>query len=84
MNMGVAIGTVQRIEAGDPGVSLGNIAMAFLALNCLPKLEQVLAPSGDEIGATMDMVLMPQRVRSAKRPKNATVSPISEVEVISF
>ena len=84
MNMGVSIGTVQRIEAGDPGVSLGNIAMAFLALNCLPKLEQVLAPSGDEIGATMDRVLMPQRVHSAKRPKLAEVSPNKASEVISF
>ena len=85
MNMGVSIGTVQRIEAGDPGVSLGNIAMAFLALNCLSKLENVLAPSDDEIGATMDRVLLPQRVRSSKRcPVNFYRPPSSESGVIAF
>ena len=84
MNMGVSIGTVQRIEAGDPGVSLGNIAMAFLVLNCLAKLQNVLSPSDDEIGATMDMVFMPQRVRSARVPKGTTVPASNEPEVISF
>lgn len=84
MNMGVSIGTVQRIETGDLGVSLGNIAMAFLVLDCLPKLEHVLTPTEDEIGATMDMVLMPQRVRSARRSKKTTISATAESEVISF
>lgn len=85
MNMGVSIGTVQRIEAGDPGVSLGNIAMAFLVLNCLSKLEHVLAPSDDEIGATMDRVLLPQRVRSSKRrPVDSCRPPSSEPDVIAF
>lgn len=84
MNMGVSIGTVQRIEAGDPGVSFGNIAMAFLVLNCLAKLQNILSPSDDEIGATMDMVLMPQRVRSARVPKTGKVSTSSETKVISF
>ena len=85
MNMGVSIGTVQRIEAGDTGVSLGNIAVAFLALNCLSKLENVLAPSADEIGATMDRVHLPQRVRSRKRPVDVKQTPNSdESGVISF
>ena len=84
MNMGVSIGTVQRIEAGDPGVSLGNIAMAFLALNCLTKLENVLTPSDDEIGTTMDRVNMPKRVRSVRRPEKTKISTHDESEVISF
>lgn len=84
MNMGVSIGTVQRIEAGDPGVSFGNIAMAFLALNCLAKLQNMLSPSDDEIGATMDIVLMPQRVRSARIPEKTKLPTGSDSDVISF
>lgn len=29
--MGVSVGSVQRMESGDPSVSLGTIASAFLA-----------------------------------------------------
>lgn len=84
MNMGVSIGTVQRIEAGDPGVSFGNIAMAFLVLNNLTKLESVLTPSIDEIGATMDRAFLPQRVRSSRLPKTANVATTEDSEVIAF
>ncbi|MCY3883959.1 MAG: helix-turn-helix transcriptional regulator [Gammaproteobacteria bacterium] len=69
MKMGVSLGTVQRIERGDPGVAIGNIAMAFLCINCLEKLESVLDPSLDEIGAVMDAVYLPKRARSTI-PKN--------------
>ena len=84
MNMGVSIGTVQRIEAGDPGVSFGNIAMAFLVLNSHAKLQNVLSPSDDEIGATMDMVLMPQRVRSARVSEKTMLPTGGDSDVISF
>ena len=84
MNMGVSIGTVQRIEAGDPGVSLGNIALAFLVLNCLSKLENVFSPSDDEIGSAMDRVYLPQRVRSARFPEKAELPTNNESDVISF
>ena len=84
MNMGVSIGTVQRIEAGDPGVSLGNIAMAFLVLNCLVKLQNVLTPTTDEIGATMDRINLPKRVRSTYRSPKGDASSTNELDVISF
>ena len=64
MVMGVSLGTVQRIERGDPGVAIGNIAMAFLCLNCLDKLANVLDPTVDEIGAAADSLRLPKRVRS--------------------
>ncbi|MCY3858522.1 MAG: helix-turn-helix transcriptional regulator [Gammaproteobacteria bacterium] len=62
--MGVSLGTVQRIERGDPGVAIGNIAMAFLCLNSLDKFERVLEPTTDEIGVAADSLRLPQRVRS--------------------
>lgn len=63
--MGVSIGTVQRIERGDPGVAIGSIAMEFLCLNSLDKLASVLDPSVDELGAAADSLRLPKRVRSA-------------------
>lgn len=83
MVMGVSLGTVQRIERGDPGVAIGNIAMAFLCLNCLDKLANVLDPTADEIGAAADSLRLPKRVRSTsiKRKSNdrdpSTSGPIA-------
>lgn len=81
--MGVSLGTVQRIERGDPGVAIGNIAMAFLCLNCLDKLANVLDPTADEVGAAADSLRLPKRVRSTsvKRQRSnrdtATADPIA-------
>ncbi len=36
--------TVQRLEAGDPTVSLGILASAFFMLGFTPRLETLLAP----------------------------------------
>lgn len=82
--MGVSLGTVQRMERGDPGVAIGNIAMAFLCINCLEKLESVLDPSLDEIGAAMDSVYLPKRARSTTRKNQNTDSNESQTNAISF
>lgn len=76
--MGVSIGTVQRIERGEPGVAIGAIAMQFLCLRSLDKLEHVLDPTADEIGNIEDLFRLPKRVRSRhlqhSRPKREVVS----------
>lgn len=76
--MGVSLGTVQRIERGDPGVAIGNIAMAFLCLNSLDKLANVLEPTMDEIGIAADSFRLPQRVRSRE------IKPREENDDVSF
>lgn len=82
--MGISVGTLQRIERGDPGVAIGNIAMAFLCMNCLDKLANVLDPTADELGAVADSLRLPQRVK-ASRFKQKTVSRESSgAEPISF
>jgi len=84
MKMGVSLSTVQRVERGDPGVAIGNIAMAFLCINCLEKLESVLDPSIDEIGTVMDAVYLPKRARSTIRKNQSAESSESQDGVISF
>ncbi len=66
--MGVSVGTVQRVENGDPGVGVGVLAMAFLCLGDLENLSRAMDPSADVVGAAADMHRLPQRVRSRRVP----------------
>ena len=71
--MGVSIGTVRRIEAGDPGISIGNLAMALLCLGCLDNIESLLVDSNDEIGLFVDRQNLPQRIRQKKKPDDLSL-----------
>ncbi|MCY4128897.1 MAG: helix-turn-helix transcriptional regulator [Gammaproteobacteria bacterium] len=82
--MGVSIGTVQRIERGDPGVAIGSIAMEFLCLNSLDKLASVLDPSVDELGAAADSLRLPKRVRSMTTDSERRRRSASSSEPIAF
>ena len=61
--MGVSIGTLRALEAGTPGVSMGNLAMALLALGNLSRLDDLADVRQDEIGLLMDVSALPKRVR---------------------
>lgn len=82
--MGVSVGTVQRIEGGDPGVAIGNIAMAFLCLNCLDKLANVMDPTLDEIGTAAESLRLPQRVRSRPIKRDLTNRESSNQDPIAY
>lgn len=71
--MGVSIGTIQRIEAGEPGISIGNIAMALLCLGCLDNIKLLIKDSDDDIGLFVDRQHLPQRVREKKKPDDLTL-----------
>ena len=80
--MQVSIGTVQRLEHGDIGVSIGNVAMAFMCLTSLDKLASVLDPTVDEIANAADSLRLPQRVRT-KIKKNRVVDQ-EPLKALSF
>lgn len=61
--MGVSVSTVRSLEAGNPGVSIGNVAMALLALGNLPLLDDLTDAARDDIGLFEDMNALPERVR---------------------
>ena len=63
VRMGVSIGTLRALEAGAPGVSMGNLAMALLALGNLSKLDDLADVRQDDIGLLMDVGALPKRVR---------------------
>lgn len=55
--------TLQRVEAGDPAVSIGIYAAVMHALGLLEGLGRLADPSTDSVGQAMADQLLPQRVR---------------------
>ena len=66
LKAGVSIGTVQRTEAGNPGIAIGTIVMFFHLFGCQSQLERALDPSKDELGLAADFFHLPKRIRSAR------------------
>jgi transcriptional regulator with XRE-family HTH domain len=78
--MGVSVGSVQRLERGEPGVSIGTLAMAFLALGSLHRFQEVLDPASDDIGMLRDQDHLPQRIRKKRSTKSSlTGEPVSKL-----
>ena len=67
--MGVSERTLARLEKGEPGVALGSLAMALVALGELSRLEDLIDVSKDDAGLLSDISALPQRIR--KRSKMA-------------
>ena len=55
--------SLQRVEAGDPGVSIGIYAAVLQALGLLQGLDQLADPAKDEVGQALSSAELPQRVR---------------------
>ncbi len=64
--MGVSQGTLVRLEKGDPGVAVGAVAMALLALGELHRLGDVLDVSRDDTGLMLDVEALPRRIRKPR------------------
>lgn len=59
--------TLQRIEAGDPGVGIGIYASVLQALGLLENLNKLAGPETDEIGLAYAQAALPQRARPKQR-----------------
>ena len=55
--------TLQRVEAGDPGVSIGIYAAVLQALGLLDGLGEVADAGQDTVGQALATAALPQRVR---------------------
>ena len=66
--MGVSLGTLARLENGEPGVSLGAFAMALLALGELRRLDELLDVARDDTGLLLDVASLPQRIHRRSPP----------------
>ncbi len=61
--------TLQRIETGDPAVSIGIYAAVLQALGLLDGLTQIADISQDTVGQTLLSAEMPSRARPRRNPR---------------
>jgi len=65
---GVGSNTLRRLEKGDSGVSLENLARVLHVLGEIERLALVLDTATDESGLVMMDEQLPKRVRARKTP----------------
>src|SRR3954471_2401926 len=61
--------TVQRLEHGDPGVSMGVLATALWVLGLTDELMDVASPARDLVGTAEEIGRQPRRIRAQARSK---------------
>jgi transcriptional regulator with XRE-family HTH domain len=71
---GISRATLRKLVGGDPGVSVGALAMVLLTLGESGRLSNLLDVAKDDIGLSLGISELPQRVRS-KRPRKPVVAP---------
>jgi transcriptional regulator with XRE-family HTH domain len=69
---GINVSTARRVEAGDPGISLGVLAMVLLVLGEPGRLGNLIDTVKDEVGLALANQTLPQRIRT--KGKKATKS----------
>lgn len=62
--------SLQRVEQGDPAVSIGIYAAVLQALGLLDGLGQLADPSLDSAGLALASEKLPRRVRLRRVPEN--------------
>jgi hypothetical protein len=67
--MMVSLDTVQRLERGDAGVSLGVVATALWALGLVDRLAALASPDHDTVGKSEELSRLPRRARAPRTPK---------------
>lgn len=63
--------TLIRLEKGDPGVGIGNLAAVLAALGSPESLAAVMAPENDPVGLARALDAVPKRGRSFRAGKAA-------------
>ncbi len=61
--------TLNRIERGDPRVSLGAYATVLFALGMVERLADVADPRQDSAGLELEEEHLPERIRLSRRRK---------------
>jgi transcriptional regulator with XRE-family HTH domain len=60
--------TLQKVEQGDPGVSLGVYATVLFILGLSDRLSDLADISTDSLGLQLEEERLPQRVRHKRKP----------------
>ena len=60
---GISRTTINKLEKGDPGISMGNYATTLFILGLLDRLAELADVRHDELGLDLADELLPQRIR---------------------
>jgi transcriptional regulator with XRE-family HTH domain len=66
----VSLDTLQRLEHGDPGVSLGIVATALWALGLIDRLADLASPDHDTVGKGEERKRLPKQARAPRASKS--------------
>lgn len=61
--------TLNRVEKGDPRVSLGAYATVLFALGMADRLAEVADPRHDAVGLELEEEHLPERIRLSRRQR---------------
>ena len=61
--------TLNKVEKGDPGVSLGTYATVLFVLGMVDRLADVADPRHDKVGLELEEEHLPERIRLSRRQK---------------
>ena len=64
MRADVSERTLMRLEKGDPGIGIGNLASVLAALGSPAILADLMAPENDAVGLSLALQAVPKRGRS--------------------
>lgn len=64
---GMSRSTLNRIEKGDVGVSMGYYASALMALGLLDHIALLADPGRDAVGRALEEEYLPQRIRLRRK-----------------
>ena len=67
--------TLNKVEKGDPGVSLGTYATVLFVLGMVDRLADVADPSYDKVGLELEEEHLPERIRLSRRQKPGKPGP---------
>lgn len=60
---GISRMTLNKLESGDPGVSMGSYATVLFVLGMTARLDQLADPRHDSVGLSLEEEHLPQRIR---------------------
>src|SRR5216684_8646828 len=66
--------TLQKVERGDPGVSLGIYATIMFVLGMTPRVADLADARTDGVGLGLEEERLPKRIRS-KRTRTRAIAP---------
>ena len=64
---GISLNTLSKIENGDTGVSIGNVAAVLQSLGDQAPFVTILASEADTTGLMLEERRLPQRARQSKK-----------------